>query len=692
MTLFEKIIARQIPSDIVYEDDFVLIMKTRTTLLYSIILLLSLLATSGQLHAQGTAFTYQGRLNNGTNTANGGFDFTFSLFNAITGGSQAGPTLTNLDVSVSNGLFIVTEDFGAVYNGTAYWLQIGVRTNGGNAFTALSPRQTLTPTPYAVTASNITGTLQVGQLSGTLTLSQLPGAVVTNSEASVTLTSLTLSSNLTLPSSGIIDAGGSTLLFVSGNENFYAGPNAGSATTSGAGSTGIGYESLQSNTNGTNNTAIGYQTLNNNTNGSYNVAIGERTLFNNTSGNDNTADGRHALEDNTTGNDNTADGYSALSSSTTGSQNTAIGSSALASILRGSNNIVLGYQAGSNYGEGESSNILIGSPGVGGDTAIIRIGSGQTSTFVAGVINGNGAGLTNLSVAALPNVVVTNNEANVSLNGLNLPLPAIIDAYSTTLLYADNNNNTFFGLTTFGEEGNGNNNTGIGNEAMDFNSSGSYNTAVGVNALDDMFETCNYNIALGYNAGSELQGGSNNIYIGNVGGNESGVIRIGTPGTQTQTFIAGTIQNPSCTTLTITGGSDLAEPFPISNAGSQVSEGAVVVIDEQNPGHLKLTDRPYDTRVAGVVSGANGINPGIQMQQQGLLEGGRNVALTGRVYVQADTSNGPIKPGDLLTTSSMPGRAMKVTNHTKAQGAILGKAMTGLKTGQGMVLVLVTLQ
>jgi hypothetical protein len=117
-----------------------------------------------------------------------------------------------------------------------------------------------------------------------------------------------------------------------------------------------------------------------------------------------------------------------------------------------------------------------------------------------------------------------------------------------------------------------------------------------------------------------------------------------------------------------------------------------VVIDEENPGHLKVSSQAYDTRVAGVLSGANGIKPGIQMLQQGLLEGGKNVALTGRVYVLADASNGPIKPGDLLTTSSMPGHAMKVSDHARAQGAILGKAMTSLKEGQGMVLVLVTLQ
>jgi len=148
----------------------------------------------------------------------------------------------------------------------------------------------------------------------------------------------------------------------------------------------------------------------------------------------------------------------------------------------------------------------------------------------------------------------------------------------------------------------------------------------------------------------------------------------------------------SCSSLTIEGGADLAEPFQITLTDNEILQGAVVVIDEENPGHLKMSDRPYDTRVAGVVSGANGINPGIQMQQQGLLEGGNNVALTGRVYVQAEASDGAIRPGDLLTSSSVPGHAMKAADHGKAQGAILGKAMSALKEGKGMVLVLVTLQ
>jgi hypothetical protein len=58
----------------------------------------------------------------------------------------------------------------------------------------------------------------------------------------------------------------------------------------------------------------------------------------------------------------------------------------------------------------------------------------------------------------------------------------------------------------------------------------------------------------------------------------------------------------------------------------------------------------------------------------------------------ADATQEPIEPGDLLTTSGIPGHCMKATDHVKAQGAILGKAMSSLAGGKGMVLVLVCLQ
>jgi hypothetical protein len=145
--------------------------------------------------------------------------------------------------------------------------------------------------------------------------------------------------------------------------------------------------------------------------------------------------------------------------------------------------------------------------------------------------------------------------------------------------------------------------------------------------------------------------------------------------------------------LEITGGSDLSEQFEVNSTHAKADPGTVVCIDPKNSGQLAVCCNGYDRTVAGVISGAGGLKPGMLMGQQGSVADGEHpVALTGRVYVQADTSNGPIQPGDLLTTSGTPGHAMKVTDYGKAQGAVLGKAMTSLETGKGLVLVLVTLQ
>jgi len=147
----------------------------------------------------------------------------------------------------------------------------------------------------------------------------------------------------------------------------------------------------------------------------------------------------------------------------------------------------------------------------------------------------------------------------------------------------------------------------------------------------------------------------------------------------------------SASVLTVRGGADVAEPFETTRP-DELEPGTVVVIDEDNPGKLKKSEDSYDTRVAGIISGAGGVKPGLRLHQEGVMEGDHHVALTGRVYVKADASFGKIKPGDLLTTSSTAGHAMKVKDHEKAQGAILGKAMSKLDNDTGLVLVLVTLQ
>jgi hypothetical protein len=167
----------------------------------------------------------------------------------------------------------------------------------------------------------------------------------------------------------------------------------------------------------------------------------------------------------------------------------------------------------------------------------------------------------------------------------------------------------------------------------------------------------------------------------------AGGVGINTNDPQAELHVNGTAR---VKVLQIEGGADVAEPFEMSD--NDIPKGAVVIIDEENPGRLKMSERAYDTRVAGIVSGANGISSGLTLSQYGVLEGGQNVALSGRVYVLADANNGAIKPGDLLTTSDVAGHAMKVTDHVQAQGAILGKAMTALAEGRGYVLVLVSLQ
>jgi stearoyl-CoA desaturase (delta-9 desaturase) len=146
--------------------------------------------------------------------------------------------------------------------------------------------------------------------------------------------------------------------------------------------------------------------------------------------------------------------------------------------------------------------------------------------------------------------------------------------------------------------------------------------------------------------------------------------------------------------LQIAGGADFAEHFDVkAPAALKIEAGMIVSIDPRNPGKLTLSARAYDRRVAGVISGAGGVKPGVTMGQEGTLADGQHpVALSGRVYVWADASRGAIKPGDLLTTSPTPGHAMKAANPSKAQGAIIGKAMTGLKRGKGLVLALVSLQ
>jgi hypothetical protein len=157
--------------------------------------------------------------------------------------------------------------------------------------------------------------------------------------------------------------------------------------------------------------------------------------------------------------------------------------------------------------------------------------------------------------------------------------------------------------------------------------------------------------------------------------------------------IAGDLTVAGTTTtgvLAITGGADVAEPFRLVDQSS-IKPGAVVIIDEQNPGLLRISEVPYDTRVAGIITGAGGIQPGITLAHRPPNDGEYFIAMSGVVYVNADATDGDILPGDLLTTSNTPGYAMKAVDRRLASGAVIGKALSTLEQGQGLVLVLVNL-
>jgi Chaperone of endosialidase len=237
---------------------------------------------------------------------------------------------------------------------------------------------------------------------------------------------------------------------------------------------------------GSDNTALGSSALASDSSGSYDTALGAFALSANTTANGNTAIGYVSLYTNSTGYANTATGSGSLQSNTTGYENTATGNNALHNNSTGHNNSALGYMAlSSNIGTSENTAV--------GSVALAANNIGDDNTAVgASALSGNTEGYANTSTGALSMV----------------------------------------GSTT------GSNNTAVGYQTLYLNGSAGNNTAIGSQALYQ--NTGSDNIGVGYQSGMNLSAGNNNIEIGNVGADgESNTIRIGTPSTQTATYVAG---------------------------------------------------------------------------------------------------------------------------------------------------------
>jgi hypothetical protein len=134
---------------------------------------------------------------------------------------------------------------------------------------------------------------------------------------------------------------------------------------------------------------------------------------------------------------------------------------------------------------------------------------------------------------------------------------------------------------------------------------------------------------------------------------------------------------------------DCAEDFDVS--GVEATEpGTVMVLGDD--GVLQPSHRAYDKKVAGVISGAGDFRPGIVLDRHDSDGTRQPIALLGKVHCKADASVTAIEVGDLLTTSALPGHAMKASDPFKAFGAVIGKALRPLKEGRGLIPILVALQ
>jgi hypothetical protein len=372
-------------------------------------LLCLLPSANGFAATAGSSFTYQGVLSSGGLPANGVFDLEFGLFDAPVAGNQVGTTATQSAIPIADGLFTVPLDFGsAAFGGDARWLEIGVRVNGsGAAFTTLTPRQSLTPTPYAITAlggwsdTGNAGTVPATNFVGTTdnsplavrtnnveALRVLPGNGSSGGNVGIGTTSpaFPLDVNGAINATGQYALGGVPILHTPGNgTNTFVGPFAGARNTTGSGNTGTGTAALGNTTTGVNNTAVGAGALQSNTTGLQNTAIGTGTLASNLIGQNNTAVGETALAA-STGSGNTGVGALTLQQDTTGQFNTAVGVTSMSANTSGGSNSAFGVGALANNTTGVNNTAVGGGAGVGsanGNT------TGSNNTFIG---NGSGPG------------------------------------------------------------------------------------------------------------------------------------------------------------------------------------------------------------------------------------------------------------------------------------------------------------
>jgi hypothetical protein len=605
--------------------------------------------------SMSTAFTYQGRLMDTNSPADDLYDFQFKLFNSPADGNQVGSTIDINNLDVIDGYFTVVLDFSSnVFDGNSVWLQIDVRpgdSNDPNAFIALSPRQELTPTPYALKTRGIfvDDRMNVGMgTTGPKGKLHVDGGKASDD---------TDASDITIKAQEGGDAvrglrgrsGGDIILLPGeGGESPPLTPPGPSGKV-GIGTTKPGYDlDVVGNINFTGNLYQDGSLFSGGgpvwtVNGSDiyfnagNVGIGTAGP----SSRLNVAQDSSAWDEGirlTYGDDDWDIVNGGESLFIAPNQTIAEG------IVIRNGNVGIGTapQAGlhvaqDSTGWDEGLRLTYG----GDDWDIVNGGESlfiaPNQTIAEGMVIRNG----NVGIGIAP-------QAGLHLKGADWP---------DSFMYIQSDNAQDAGIRLY----------------------------EGTTPKWHIFNSTNDSGLRIYNSDA-----SKTVFFAEQ---SSGNVGIGTTSPSKKLTVRGNLllenESTGAAVVELGEGLDYSEGFDVTEE-SAVTPGTVLVIDTDNPGKLTVSSSPYDSKVAGIVAGGEGLGSGVRL---GVSQFDQDVALAGRVYCKVDATESGVEPGDLLTTSGLPGYAMKATEYMRAQGAILGKAMEKLEQGKkGHILVLVTLQ
>ncbi len=643
---------------------------------------IGVMACAARGFAQPTQFTYQGQLKDGGAAVNGPYDFTFRLFDADVAGTQIGIDFPLPAIDVTNGLFTVALDFGAgVFDGSPRWLEIEI--NGA----VLAPRQALTATPYAQTCTTAYSSTYAAYANGAgyAFAPWVPsGTDLYYLDGNVGIGTDVPTARLEIGGTPGVDG----IKFPDG-----------SIQTSAAGLGGGGFW-----------TDNGADIFNNN---GGNVGIGLTT----------------PLAKLHVGGTAGVDGIMFPD----GSLQTTAAIGGAGSSVWSLNGINTYYNAG-RVGIGTSSPLSkLDIVATGNGAEVLRLSTERPWVFRQDG-TGSGSYLQLYSTTGLKQFEVTSQGGqNVATFQANDADPRVGIGTRQPLAKLDITQNIIgqdlLRLSTerpwiFRQKYSG---PSAGLQLISTSGQKPFEISCvdGTNCATFMADQTNPRVGIGTTApvskldivGQDGLGITGFQPFITLRDSNSGNVRARIQNTFADihfyteaSFINGvpmmSIRNNGTTSvkvLEIRGGADVSEQFEISDPSggemligssrSEIAPGTVVSIDEAHPGKLMVTGQAYDRKVAGIISGAGGVNTGMLMGQQGsIADGHYPVALTGRVWVRCDAGAAPVAPGDMLTSSHTPGHAMKATDRDKAFGAVIGKAMTGLKEGKGLVLVLVTLQ